>query len=204
VQNSPSNEDMDALLTPISTSTAIQEAPSQPKLTNTDAIGRGLIGDYLSIAASGNDINDKTLTELANKYINVIPTLIKYDQVTEVDIKIVPDSKENLENYASAILKIHSDYAAAVTGANTSEVFSSSNTQELYSTTKVFSSAYKTAAKELEALSVPKSVSTDHLKLINSYLSSAAAMSAVSDTESDAATAFAGLMAIRSNVAKEE
>jgi len=73
----------------------------------------------------------------------------------------------------------------------------------LYSFALTLSTAYTEAASKLKNLPVPASLVPTHLQLVNSYLSSATAMKAVSETEQDSAAAFAGLVVLNENLNKE-
>ena len=59
-------------------------------------------------------------------------------------------------------------------------------------------------AKKLEILPVPTSLAFDHLLLINSYLSSATAMGAISKMETDSVAGFSGMVILNDNLKKED
>lgn len=172
-------------------------------LSSTDIVGRQLILDYVNLAASGG-ASISSINALADKYVDSIPSLNKAEPLNITDIKIVADSKVNFQNYAEVITDIHNSYAQELVGLGISGVGLNTLGPELYAFTKAFSQAYKKAAFRLESLPVPQSLASKHLELINSYLSSAAAMESIAHTEEDSAEALAGIIVLKTNLDKED
>lgn len=172
-----------------------------PLPKSEEALGQQLILDYVELATSGK-ANQQSLANLADKYVLTIPTLTQADSIVYADLKIVDDSKANLQKYADEITKIHFDYTQRISSKYTGFSLNTLN-QELYSFAGTFSLAYKEAATRLRNISVPRTVAQNHLDLVNSYLSSGAAMEAVSKKEADTAKAFAGILALNENLGKE-
>ena len=177
-------------------------SPGEP-LSNTDIIGRQLVMDYIELSASGK-ATEASLAALADRYVESIPALTQASSISYADIQTVPDTKANFQNYADKLVKIHKDYAARIGKAAAQEASFESLNPALYSFVSTFGAAYKDAALKLQGLPVPAALVKSHLQLVNKYLSSAAAMEAVSKTETDSATAFAGLIVLKRNVDEEE
>lgn len=186
-------------LEPKATSTTSVETT----LSNTDLIGRQLILDYVGLAASGG-AGPESIDALANKYIDNLPALNDTPSIGYADIKTVPNTKSNFQNYADEITKIYIEYAERISKASIGGDNLNTLNPALYSFALTFNAAYIDAALKLQNLSVPASLAPIHLQLVNSYLSSAAATKAVSETEEDSAAAFAGLVILNKNVVKEK
>lgn len=172
-------------------------------LSDTDLIGRGLIMSYIDLATSGQATEDR-ITALADQYVEGIPTLNKAEILQYTDIKSVPDTQSNFQQYANNLTDIHQSYATSVKQAGVGPNGLNTLNPELYSFASTFSNAYKNAALKLKDVPVPSSLAQNHLQLLNSYLSSATAMEAVSKTEQDSASAFAGLIVLNENLNKED
>lgn len=179
------------------TSTPSEKGP----LSSTDLIGRGLIMDYIGLAASGQ-ATEASIATLANQYVTSIPALSKAQTISYSDLKKVTDTKINFQNYADELIKIHNSYAEIINGTNL-DAFTNLN-PNLYSMASTLGQAYIEAASKLKSLPVPTSLIQVHLQLVNSYFSSAAAMNAISGTETDSAAAFAGLITLNDNLTKED
>ncbi len=180
----------------------VGSASTTETLSNTDLIGRGLIMDYIGLAASGGAGTD-SINALADRYIESIPTLNKAVALSLTDLKIVPDNKLNFQQYADQITKIYKAYANSINQISADGNLNTLNLQ-LYSSALSFSNTYTDTVTKLKSLPVPNALSQAHLELINNYLSSATAMKALSETEKDSASAFAGLIALNDNMGKEK
>lgn len=177
--------------------------PRETPLSGTDLIGRRLILDYIGLAASG-EVTEANIAALADQYVKSVPTLNQAVVINPTDIKAVSNSQSNFQNYANTLTKIHSEYAERVGNAYAGGNSINDLGPELYSFTSTFSSAYTNAAVKLQNLSVPASLVPTHLEVVNSYLSSAAAMKAISEAEQDSVAAFAGLITLKENASKED
>lgn len=170
-------------------------------LTGTDAISRQLLIDYVGLAGSGQ-ASPSELEALANRYIDSIPTLQVSRTFNAAELKVVANSKANFQAYSNSLNQIFQEYSRQIGRVQGNDYSSQSNTRDLASLS-VMSKAYNTAAESLKELAVPAELGKLHVDLINSYYSSATAMEAISNTESDAASAFAGLLVINKNSGKE-
>lgn len=175
------------------TSTPVSVEP----LTGTDLIGRQLILDYIGLAQSG-EATEENLSILAERYVESIPTLIIARKISYTDLNIVPNSRASLINYAAAIEKIYLNYSSKLMGA-----YSEESTQMAAASSKM-SYIYSETADKLTRLIVPSELAEAHLLLINTYLGNSAAMEAVAKMEADPASAFAGLIALKSSSEKEQ
>ncbi len=198
------NDDYESLLEqlntpePDTTSTTTEAKP----LTGVGLIGRGLILDYVDLAASGA-ATEANITDLADRYVTSIPTLISSPKVNYSDIKTVSSTKSNFKNYSAEISKVHEQFTARMNEAYATAGGSTASTKSSYSFALAFSRAYTEAGYKLRYMSVPTSLLEKHTDLVSSYLSSGVAMEAVSNAEEDAATAFAGLVTANKNLKVE-
>ncbi len=156
-------------------------------LTTSDLIGRGLISDYVNLAVNQNS-STENIDNLVNQYIESIPSLLSSEQITYLDLKTEPNTRENFNEYAQKFANLEITLAQNI---------------QTNSTHIGISKAYETAASSLKKMSVPLSLGSQHLQLTNSYLMSSAGMLALSEMEEDPATAFSGLTVVNANVEKE-
>jgi hypothetical protein len=184
-------------------SNASSTTKSASALNKTDLIGRQLIFDYVELATSGQ-ASDETIDRLAEKYVESIPTLISAEKIDVFDIRSVPDTQANLKSYGDNLNQIYTEFVLAIAekySGNKIEVALTNNPEALAGT---MGKAYEKAAASLRNLSVPNSLLAIHVKFVNNYLSSAAALKSISLTDKDPAVAFAGLVAFNSNNGEEE
>lgn len=177
--------------------TAGTTTPQDP-LSSTDLIGRQLILDYVGLAANGQ-ATEAGLDLLASQYVENIATISKTVAMSSADIKTVADTKANFQNYDKKITKIYGDYAESIGKMRAVADNPDTLDSALYAAMLNLNATYNKAALELKDLPVPLSLATPHLKLLNSYLSSAAATKAISETQQDPAAAFASLVILSEN-----
>ncbi|MDB5266763.1 MAG: hypothetical protein JWN89_578 [Parcubacteria group bacterium] len=169
-----------------------------PVLSKSDVLGRELILDYVNLATSGK-ATDESVQALADKYLDKVPSLNQAATIKIGDIKTTFTSKASLQTYTNEFGKIERDYAARINKAS-----GKSPSAEIDGTKFAeIGAAYTEAAAGLKGLLVPIAVLPQHLKLINSYLSSAAAMHALSEVDKDSSSAFAGIIALKANIDAE-
>jgi hypothetical protein len=175
--------------------------PTKP-LSNTDLLGRNLLLDYIGLAANGA-ANTYSINALANQYVENIPTLLKFEKVSYEEIKTISDTKSNFENYSNELGRIYAEHAKRISliQTNRSSLDDSNNAYFLFA--EAANTIYKDTFFKLKDLSVPTSIALVHLQLVNSQLSSAAAMESISKIERDSATAFAGFIVMRENLDEE-
>lgn len=182
-----------------SSSTSVTPAQDEP-LTTTDLIGRQLIADYISLAQSGQATN-ASLSTLAQKYLDSVPTIANANTIQITNITVVPDAPAAFQSYASALDSIYRSYATSLLGNSIGSKFSLS--PSTVSMAKGMSKIYADTATKLKALSVPESLAGDHLKIINMYLEDASAMKALTTYSSDPASSFAWLIVYKANAEQE-
>jgi len=175
------------------------------KLTGTDLIGRQMIIDYVDLSTSGQ-ASVQNIDALAQRYVENIPTLNNAPKASILDIKVVSNNQTNFQSYSNALVSIQTQYA---NDANNSYDLNNKNLdinnlgKSYYNFSKSMSFVYKKVADRLMETPVPGSLVQKHLELINIYLSSSSAMEAMSKTEEDPATSFAGIIALKENVTRE-
>ncbi len=177
--------------------TSIESEP----LTSTDLVGRQLIMDYLALAQTG-EVSQESLDTLMERYVESIPTINSSTKLSLLDLEVVPNDHLNLEKYASAIQKVHRNYASALISTYSSKGDSiQMGDSELY---YAVSEIYRETAEKLLAMSVPAQLAQVHLELANLYQENASAMRALGVAEFDPASSFAGLIAIKNNAEREQ
>lgn len=182
-----------------SASTTVTTEP----LTGTDLIGRQLMTDYLNLATSGQ-INEDSIANLADKYVESIPTLISSEQVLFTDLQLVSNDKTNFEKYAKEISEVYKQYSAGMLKLESNRGFTSFTINQDFSDASTqMASLYQKTASGLRNLFVPVAIAQNHLDLVNLYLKNSAGMFSMSKAENDPASAFAGLIIISGNINKE-
>jgi hypothetical protein len=182
----------------LSTSTPKTQEP----LTETDLIGRQMILDYISLAANGQ-ATDATVNDLANRYIESLSTLNRASTISQAEIKIVANDKANFQEYANVLAQIHIEYAKQINKSGNTINIDPDNPSLDPEVTGRFQKAYALAASKLTDLSVPLTLVPSHLKLVNSYMSSAEAMKHIAAMDKDVISAFASLIVANENLTKE-
>ncbi|MDB5254115.1 MAG: hypothetical protein JWL80_181 [Parcubacteria group bacterium] len=165
----------------------------------TDLISRQLLSDYLNLASQGQN-TDQGIASLADKYADSIVTLNTASISASGELKVVPDSKDNLQAYGKTLSASYNKYhdLTASTVKNGGG-FSDLESPAFASTMKSLSILFRQSAVELQAMPVPASLSTLHSKLIKNFLSSSSQFVALSNVNTDSTGAFGALAAQASN-----
>ena len=182
------------------TDTTIIDAPidtagsgTTTPLTTTDLVGRQVLADYLNLTQNGQATDDN-VNALATNYADKLTSLDTFTPLAPADITLSSDSKSDLQAYATTVMALHTKYqsqtASIVKGGGD---LSAVDSKGFAPTMNALGKLYGQAATELEAVKVPPSLSVEHLKIINIYLSNAKALSAISDVNVDGASAYAAL-----------
>lgn len=166
---------------------------STAELSETDILSRQIFSEYISLK-SKNNVNPNSINALASKYAEaIVKTDIPVEKVTLNQLTILPDSQTSLSNYGTAITNIRAKYknlaADAYTGSDVTDITGQAFSKFMGEVGKL----YKASANELLLVGVPKSLSENHLSIINNYLESAEALKFISNTSKDPARAYAGL-----------
>ncbi len=182
---------------------ATSNASSTAGLSNTDLISRQFMSSYLSMAADGN-ATDENIDALGNQFADSITTLNSYKSEVMSDLSLVTDSQSHFQAYATELSTIYSKYQTlTISTMKTAGNISDTSSPHFASTMKALAVIFDRAAKELEGTDVPASLADDHLKLINNYLSSASAFSALARVSTDSASAYGALATQSENSAME-
>jgi len=180
-----------------------EDAESVAKqLSTTELVGRQLILDYVGLAGNG-PVSDEQVSALANRYASQVPTLLQAEKIEGQDLNTVSNSKANFTNYVRAFEQA---YVELTNYINTDSVQVGNQTtfsEEHQEFAAIASTAYKNIAAKLQALAVPTALEDAHLRLINVYLSNAAAMDAVAKLDEDPTLAFSGVITLSTNVQLE-
>lgn len=167
----------EVFLNPPATSTA---------LTVTDLFSRQLFTDYAALY-SLNQTSSDNLESLAEKYADGILSLeTSVEKVSHDKIILAAESPENLRSYVSQMLALRDNYAAKIRSQTENKSISNNLDDPILKT--LLSSAqklYLSAAEEMLKVKVPPSLATNHLAIINNYLSNAKALKMINETDSD-------------------
>lgn len=191
--------DNDGFISTILATSSISIKPTQT-ISNSEAIGHGLIRDYF-ITAQKESIDNDSLQTLADKYIEAVPILTQSNTVNYSDLKTVSNTYDNFNKYASEITKIYQEHSTKLRKAGAIDLDSLDT--KLYTAVSVMGDTYNETAIKLKGLAAPKALAQAHLDLINNYLFSAEGMKNISKAEEDSSSAFSGLITINQNMAEE-
>ncbi len=172
-------------------------------LTNTEIMGRQLLVDYVDLATSGK-ASDENINDLARQYIDSVPALTRSEIVDYTSIHITSNTQENFQSYATGLIGVRNKYMENLDKFKSASEGIETTGPGLYNFATNLSSSYREAALKLRGLPVPMSIASQHIKLINSFLSSAQASLAISQTEKDPATSFSGLVTLTKNFQNEK
>jgi|SRR3989344_141301 len=180
-------------------------ASSTEPFTSTDLIGHQLILDYVSLAGSGQ-VTDSDVLNLADRYVESLPTLNNPPTIAYADLKVVSDTKSNFQNYIDVLTIISNEYVSSINKIKAQAEGSDleSLNPSLYSLASALNITYTNTASKLKTIDVPGSLVPVHLQLVNIYLSNAAAIEAISKTDQDSTDAFVGLVLLDENLKKEK
>lgn len=194
----------DDVVLPVLENSATSSAPAAEPLTGTDLVGRQLILDYVSLAQSGQ-ADESSVQSLADQYVESIPTLVAPEQISYSDIKIGPNTLESFAKYSVDLTKIQTDYSNQMGRLNPAALTGDKESLSAYAQYALASSRiYRETAERLRSLAVPPALAQNHFLLINTYLSNASAMDAMTKIVTDPATGFAGMMLLGDSVPKEQ
>lgn len=182
-------------LEPSATGTA---ASSTKALSNTDVIGRQLLAEFVALAQTGAT-TPQDIVALAERYIESIPTVNSTQTISYSEVDPVSNSGENFRIYAEKTAVIYNKYISEITEFYPSEDSMSNLNEDFYSSMAKLGDIYQEAALELKSLSVPGAIAEPHIEIINSFLSSASALEAIANTESDATAGFAAIVLLNEN-----
>lgn len=191
----PTNTADLAVATNTSTNTATN-------LTTTDLVGRQLIMEYVNLASAGA-ATQENLDSLANKYVDNIPTINQVKTADLVDLRLVPNTKANLQNYSDLMTDYLNGLQHDINKNNSSGDLDTLG-RNLRLMTEGLSNTYQKVAEKLMVMQVPLVLSSAHLKLVNNFLSISSAMKTLSQVQGDSVSAYAGLTAVGPSFSEEQ
>jgi len=168
------------------------DTPSE-QLTTTDLIGRQLFMDYLDLAQNGQ-ATDANIEKLGDNYAANLARIDTPAPYTPVALNVVPDSSQAFKAYSSAFSALYNKYTnqARVNMSAAGDMSDLAN-PNFSSAMQDMSVLYSRAVKELAAISVPSSLADEHQKIIELYTDNARALRALSQINTDPASAYAAL-----------
>lgn len=194
--------DVDPGVTPQITAESTTTTPSN--ITTTDLLSRQLLSDYLAMATQGQT-TDQSIANLADKYADTIVSLDTSNAGTIGQIKIVDDSKVNLDLYGKNLSAVYQKYHNLTDIViKKSGNISDPSSLAFSSVMKSLSILFKQSAVELRGMSVPSPFVDLHTRLIKNYLSSASTFVSLSNVSTDSAGAFGALSAQAKNSSDQE
>ncbi len=172
-------------------------------LTTTDLVGRQLVSDYLSLASNGQ-ATDENINSLVGNFATNLSNLNSFKLYSSIDLVIVPDSKTSLEAYGASVSRIYKKYHdAAGRVVATAGPLTEVESKNFSSAMVALADLYKKSSEELKTVPTPSSLAEAHLKLVNNYISSSNALTAVANVNKDSTTAYAALSTQTENSAEE-
>lgn len=180
---------------------ATSTLPGGTTLSEADLVARQLFSDYISLRSNGQ-VSPENLADLAEKYA---VSLLQSDEITPVtldQIKIVADSNERLVAYNQKISALRAKHvgAARISGSEFVDVFDESFINLMIRA----SLQYKLAAQDLASTEVPASLASNHVALINNYLSSSLRLSSMAKINEHPITALSAMKKQSENSMREE
>lgn len=166
-------------------------APTE-NLTNTDLMSRQLFSDYISLAANGQATPDN-LDALGDQYASSIVSSSQAKSITIYNLNTESDSRTNLQVYSDSLSRIYGKYSAQLITVTKTNTDPNNFSPTTIAFAKKVANLYQKEADELQALSVPNSLASDYLKLINFYLARAWDMNAIANSDTDPADAYTAI-----------
>ena len=185
----------------IGTPKASPEASNTP-LSPTETISRYLFSDYISLKSRG-PVTKESLNSLAEGYASYILKNGESPRVSKSQITIIADSDTSLRAYNQKIIALSDKYEVLLNSLGNQEELGDVLDPDFKILMTSISRLYDDAAKELLALSVPVSLASNHLNLINNYFSSANATRIIADVGKNPVEAYAALNTQAGNTNKE-
>ena len=162
----------------------------------TSLMGQQLLTDFISLSANGQN-SGSDISNLTDQYVSNIAGLLKSEVIQKNLLNVVGSSKSEVSVYSEALQSILNQYEIDLKKAAPTTTKMNS---QFYAAARNMSVIYSNTASKLKTLAIPLPLADLHLKLINVYLSDAAAMTAIANTETDPAKSFSGLVTIKNNL----
>ena len=165
--------------------------------TETEKFARQFFASYAAMKASG-EISDNTINDFSNTLAEKVADPVIVDKYTEKDIKTMEnDSKDDKKNYYILIGNMFETYKNKGLGSElivAGSMISTGKTEdpEGQGALLEISNAYKEFAQKLSLVSVPKSLTVYHLKIINGSNNTGVAVSNMSKMLTDPIIGISG------------
>ncbi len=161
----------------------------------TDSVGRSLLINVTNASGKGLGGDQPTQNQLIASAMGQLQTISQPSKLyTLSDISVILDSKEAVQAYGNAlipILKKHPHASMAETlNLLGQKINGQTGSQGDFS---IIAKDYQGLAKDFSKMTVPQSLSTYHLAIVNDYLQMADSMSHMQQVSTDPLRGLAGL-----------
>lgn len=172
----------------------------EASLTTTDLVSRQLMGDFMNLSINGQ-ATQGSIENLAGRYAELIESLggASAEEFMLSDLNVVPANQNTLASYRQSL-----DEAKESFWIDSEESADEIDESDEYEAAIVMSILYESMVNRLLELSVPQSVASAHLALVNNYSTLAAEMLLVSNSDSDPMLIIANLSSLSDNLDREE
>jgi len=162
-----------------------QEIETTSNLTKTDKITQGLFIDYLSLKQGGG-VNAGSINELVKDFEQQIFTpAFGVAFYSKKDLVEVPDSNDTLLTYANLINSLFTRYRGQLITNVAQKSIQDISSQEYTQVILLMSETYKTVAKNLIKIPVPRSLTGNHIAIANNFLRTSELLKGISASEDD-------------------
>ncbi|MEK7227528.1 MAG: hypothetical protein AAB641_01390 [Patescibacteria group bacterium] len=184
-------------------SSASPPKTSSEPFSETDLVSRQLFSDYVQLTSQGR-ATPNNLSSLASKYTESILNSKIEPDIDRSQIIVVSDSSANLKFYNQQVFALRSRYAGLMSSASRPTAINDIDDPEFKRVMTYAGKLYQEAANELMQLPVPSSLSENHLKLIENYLSSSEALETLTHASEDPVRTYAALNLHAQNTEAED
>lgn len=172
----------------------IQETKqTQEELTETDKFAREFFASYMALKDSGQ-VDSQTINNFSNALGQKIVNQELINKYAEKDLKISnTEEKEDQKTYYNAMKKVFEKYKNDGIGTEMNVVASNLTRNEDPKELILISMAYKNFAEEALKITVPRSLSTYHLKIINNSYNTGISIGSMQNLSKDPLVGLSGL-----------
>lgn len=159
----------------------------------TEALGGELFSEYVSLKQSGQ-INNESINQLATRISQDVASIENGPLYSSVDIVTTNDASEDaLRMYANTVATVREKYKTEFVKQIGDATFVSPSDKNFQSSMTLAAQLYSSQAKELLKIKAPKTVSSIHLRLINSYAGSSAGLEKMKLLDTDPTMSALGM-----------
>ena len=172
----------------------IQETKqTQEELTETDKFAREFFASYMALKDS-RQVDSQTINNFSNALGQKIVNQELINKYAEKDLKISnTEEKEDQKTYYNAMKKVFEKYKNDGIGTEMNVVASNLTRNEDPKELILISMAYKNFAEEALKITVPISLSTYHLKIINNSYNTGISIGSMQNLSKDPLVGLSGL-----------